>query len=382
MGMIAASFRFFCTRIGPLFILAFAVLVGWLNQAETCWEGRLFETIIPLMKGYKPPTIFGHGGMAGTIPVPDDMKPEPRPENEMFLELLGGYRMPQNGLGMCCRPSAYDHELVERTVLWYLLLGGRLIDAAHLYGNHRAIGKGIAEAIKRGVPREEIFVTTKIYPSHYGYNTTLSTVPMFTMELGLEYIDLVLMHAPVRIPFPSWKECDDLGLSKTQCRQATWKGLSELRDKGITRSIGVSNFAIHHLEQIDQLGLAPIAVNQIMYNPWAADSWSETFQYCSRNNIAVTAYNSLGGFFQHAEAKTVDTLTGLSEKHKVSVAQIMLRWALQINAAIIPGTGNPKHMRENLEIYNFELSKEDMEAIDALKTDESAKKFLKIDPLD
>jgi 2,5-diketo-D-gluconate reductase A len=147
--------------------------------------------------------------MVGTPPVPDDMLPEPRPENEMIIELAGGYQMPQNGLGMCCRPTAYDDVLVERTVLWYLLMGGRLVNTAQLYLNHRADGKGIKEAIRRGVPRGEIFVTTELFMSFYGPNSTKEVVPTFLEELGLEYLDLVLMHMPVRFPGFNYmsKEC-------------------------------------------------------------------------------------------------------------------------------------------------------------------------------
>ena len=146
--------------------------------------------------------------------------------------------------------------------------------------------------------------------------------------------------------------------------------------------MGVSNFAVKHLEEIEALNLAPIAVNQFQYNPWAPDHIVETFEYCQEHNIAVTAYSSLAGTFQYSAAETVETLHDLAAKHNKSVAQIMLRWALQINAAVIPGTGNPKHMRENLDVYSFSLSKDDMSAIDRLRTDESAKKFFYMPPYD
>ena len=113
-----------------------------------------------------------------------------RPDNEMFLDLPGGFKMPQEGLGMCCRATAYDDVLVYRSVLWYLLLGGRHIDGAHLYLNHKAIGEALAEAIRRGVKREEIFVTTKIFPTQFGYESSLEMVNKYVEELGLDYIDL------------------------------------------------------------------------------------------------------------------------------------------------------------------------------------------------
>ena len=332
--------------------------------------------------------------MTGTPPVPDDMMPLPRPKNELFLELPGGYRMPQAGLGMCCRPSAYDDVLVRRTVLWYLLLGGRHLDAAHLYLNHRAIGQGIQDAIKRGIPREEIFVTTKIFPSFYGYNSTLRVVPTYLEELQLDYIDLVLMHFPSNFPFLT-NDCTKQKLTPAQCRADTYRALSELRirtdddegdahdsdsinnkkSKGILRNIGVSNFAVPHLQQIQGLNLAPIAVNQFQFNPWAPEFSQKTYQYCRAHNISITAYASLGGSLQHSQAATVEALDAIAKKHSKSVPQVMLRWALQNHMAVIPGTGNPNHMKENLNVYSFELDAEDMAVIDTLKEDPLAKKF-------
>jgi diketogulonate reductase-like aldo/keto reductase len=384
MGFVSAFFRILFTRIVPVLVISVAVLLGWLGRAEIP-EGRFFATIVPLLKGVAPPTIVGHGKMQGTPAVPVDMELHPRPEKEILLTLAGsGDNMPANGLGMCCRPTAYDDELVKRTVLWYLLLGGRLIDGAHIYLNHRAIGEAIREAMKRGVPREEIFFTTKLYPSHYGYNKTKETVPKFLDELGLEYIDLVLMHFPVRFPsFLKLGDCTERGISVKECRQETFRALSELREEGIMRNVGVSNFAVHHLKDLEELeNVAPIAVNQIQLNPWSPQAWMDTAKYCQQNNIAVTAYNSLGGFMQHAEAETTETLIALGEKYNKTVAQILLRYALQMNYAVIPGTGNPEHMKQNLAVYDFELTDDEMGSIEALRSDESAKKFFSMEPVD
>lgn len=374
MGVISFLFA----RFIPFIVVCFAVFLGWLNLSPIP-EGKFFATIMPAMKGYWPPNIVGHGKMEGTPPVPDDMLPEPRRENELFLDLPGGYTIPQNGLGMCCRPTAYDDVLVERTILWYLLLGGRHIDGAHLYLNHVAIGKGIKEAIRRGVPREEIFVTTKLSPAYYGRNSTLGVVPTFLKELDLEYIDLVLMHSPVRVPGINWisLECSASGLNKTECRKETYAALSELREKGIVRSIGVSNFPTKVLKEIQSMeNVAPIANNQINFNPWISDGWMETVEYCKEHGITITGYFTLGGSMQHHEASTSDVLKSIAAKHGRSVAQVMLRWAVQMGTVVIPGTGNPNYMRENLAIVDFELSEEDMKAIAGLRTPEEMKKFM------
>jgi diketogulonate reductase-like aldo/keto reductase len=259
----------------PFVVIAIAVVIGWCCQEEIP-EGRFFATLIPLLKGVVPPTIVGHGKTfkGATPPVPDDLTPQPRPPREQFLVLPSGDKLPQNGLGMCCRPTAYDDACVFSSVLWYLLLGGRHIDTAHLYLNHVAIGRAIQQAIQRGIPREEIFVTTKLFPSHFGYNKTTETVPTFLDEMGLEYIDLVLMHATSRfgLPMPG---CQHLSTNK-DCRQETWKALSKIQQSGLVRNVGVSNFATHTLQELmdyeerdEDYYKAPIANNQIQWNPWA-----------------------------------------------------------------------------------------------------------------
>jgi diketogulonate reductase-like aldo/keto reductase len=126
-------------------------------------------------------------------------------------------------------------------------------------------------------------VTTKPFASFYGYNATKETVPTFLEELVLEYLDLVLMHSPVRFPGIGFvpEECSKLKLSKKQYHQETFKALSDLREQGIVRSVGVSNFAIHQLKDLQELeNAALIANNQFQYNPWSPDEWVETFKYC------------------------------------------------------------------------------------------------------
>ena len=151
----------------PMAFLAavLAVFVGFLSTTPIPM-GTLFAVVIPLANGVLPAALFGEpsADSLSVPPVPDSLEPASRPQGEMFLELPSGARMPANGIGMCCRHSAYDTESVRRTVLWYLLKGGRLIDTAQLYLNHKAVGLGIRDAMARGVPRSEIFVTTKLTP--------------------------------------------------------------------------------------------------------------------------------------------------------------------------------------------------------------------------
>jgi diketogulonate reductase-like aldo/keto reductase len=378
-------FKFVFGRVIPAMVLLVAIFLGWCAREEgRPWEARFFTVIVPLVKGYPPPAFNGHGklGAKMTPPVPEDLTPQPRPEKELFATLEGsGDAMPLAGIGMCCRPTAYDDICVERTIEWYLLLGGRHIDGAHLYLNHEPIGKGIKNAIQKGIPRDEIFVTTKIYPTQFGYEAARATVEQSLEELGEDYIDMVLMHAPVRMmPGPYPKGCE--GLTTTECRQETWKALSDLIAEGKIRNAGVSNFAARHIEELIELkatnsSIAPVSNNQIPWNPWASDEWVDTVEYCKSKNIVITAYNSLGGTTMEIEKATeLDVLSSLSKTHGRSVQQIMLRWALQIGAAIIPGTGNPKYMEENLSVYDFELSDAEMDSIDAIRT-EWGDKFMK-----
>eukprot|EP00584_Thalassiosira_punctigera_P023025 CAMPEP_0172553752 /NCGR_PEP_ID=MMETSP1067-20121228/51537_1 /TAXON_ID=265564 ORGANISM="Thalassiosira punctigera, Strain Tpunct2005C2" /NCGR_SAMPLE_ID=MMETSP1067 /ASSEMBLY_ACC=CAM_ASM_000444 /LENGTH=376 /DNA_ID=CAMNT_0013341979 /DNA_START=68 /DNA_END=1198 /DNA_ORIENTATION=+ len=352
-------------RVIPGILVVLAAAIGWFASHEVPM-GRFFATVVPLMKGALPPTVVGHGWMKGTPPVPDDLVPKPRPKNEIFLKLPGGGKFPQNGLGMCCRATAYDDVLAYRTVLWYLLLGGRHIDGAHLYLNHNAIGKAIKEAVRRGVKRSEIFVTTKIAPSHYGYERAIATVQNFLSEeeLGLDYIDLVIMHAP---SFPLSTPCKREGKDAAQCRKETWLALSDLRKKGVIKNAGVSNFGVKHLQELENIG-APVANNQIEYNPFVPEYIEETFDYCRKFKIAITAYFPLGGDIANKDkAMRNKILAKISDKHGKSVSQVMLRWAIQRGCAVIPGTGNPKHMEENLEVYAFKLDEEDMKTINGLK---------------
>jgi len=370
--------RVICSRVIPALIISVAIFLGWIAKSPKALP-IVFATLQPILEGRLPPTIVGHGKMEGTPPVPDDMLPQARPEDELFLELPGGYKMPQSGIGMCCRSTAYDDVLVRRTVLWYLLLGGRHIDGADQYLNHKAIGLGIKDAMERGVPREEIFFTTKIPSTYFGYNSTLEIVPTYLEETGLEYIDLVLMHTPSSFPIiPTG--CTRAGLSHKQCRRDTWKALSELREKGVMRNVGVSNFAVRHLKDIQELGLAPIANHQFNFNPFVPAKQIEVFDYSISNGISVTGYFSLGGAHERKKAATVETLQRLATKYGVSVPQLMLRWSVQKGAAVIPGTSKPKHMESNLGVYSFEISEEDVAEMDQLKHSKDGSKFIFLDP--
>lgn len=374
MSKLSSCFSFIGFRVVPLFVLALAIFLGWLQRFDIP-EGAVFAIIYSLQKGQLPYHIFGQGHVS-TPKVPDDMLPMSAPVGESFLTLAGGAKFPQNGIGMCCRSSAYDPESVYNTVLWYLMQGGRHIDGAHVYTNHRAIGRAIKEAMRRGIKREDLFVTTKLWPGHFGYDKPLAVAPTYLEELGLDYVDMILMHAPTPFPYMLTCECNTKGWSPKECRENTWKALSKLREEGITKNVGVSNFNIPQMQMIMDLNLAPVATNQFQYNPWAPDWQHKVFAFCQKNNISVTAYQSFGGAFSKASALTEAKIKGVAAKHGKSVSQVLLRWGIEKGAVVIPGTGNPKHMRSNLDVYSFSLSKEDMALIDECGNDPKAKDFM------
>lgn len=258
--------------------------------------------------------------------------------------------------------------------------GGRHIDTAHVYRNHKAIGLGIKDAIGRGVPRSEIFVTTKIFPSYYGYDSTLDVVPTFLEELGLNELDMVLMHAP-KFPLVA-NECTKLGLTDKDCRQETWKALSKLREDGLVRNLGVSNFNIDLMKEIQELGgrYAPISNNQIQFNAFVPEKQHAIYEYCQTNDVAVTAYYPVGGSFEKEKATKSELIRELSAKYGKSTYQILLRWVVEKGAAVIPGTANPKHMLDNLDVFAWSIDEEDMEKMEKLRSSEEAEKMTYLDP--
>jgi len=180
------------------------------------------------------------------------------------------------------------------------------------------------------------------------------------------------MHFPSHA-LGAFGECK--GKTWKACRAQTWLSLSQLRDEGYIRDVGVSNFNVRQMEEIQALKAAPIAVNQFQYNPWVPNWLHDDLSFCHRHSIVATAYASLGSFFGQAKTETVATMTGIASAHGKSSSQVLLRWALQKNMSVIPGTGNPKHMRENLEVYSFSLTDGEMSSIDALRSDPSGVSF-------
>lgn len=251
--------------------------------------------------------------------------------------LNNGVKMPWLGLGVY---KAVEGEEVKDAVKAALRVGYRSIDTASFYKNEQGVGEGIKES---GVPRDEIFVTTKVWNEEQGYQETLRAFEESRKKLDLEVIDLYLVHWPVSGKF-----------------KETWRALEELYKDGKVRAIGVSNFNIHHLETLLADATVIPAVNQVEYHPLLTQK--ELHNYCKEKGIQLEAWSPLmqGKKFEDP------TLVELGEKYRKTPAQIILRWDLQNEVVTIPKSVTPARIQANGEIFDFELSQGDMEKLDSM----------------
>lgn len=261
------------------------------------------------------------------------------PANQAFTDgptLHDGVKMPWLGLGVY---KTQEGEEVIQSVKSAIHAGYRSIDTAAIYGNEQGVGQAIKEC---GVPREELFITTKVWNEDQGYESTLQAFETSRQKLGLDMLDLYLIHWPGK---DKYKE--------------TWKALIHLQKEGLVRSIGVSNFQIRHLRDIiEDSGVVPV-VNQVELHP--LNNQKELLQYARENHIVLEAWSPLmqGNLDQ-------PVIADLAKKYGKTAAQIVLRWDLQNGVIVIPKSVKEHRIRENANIFDFELSAEDMAAIDAL----------------
>ena len=257
------------------------------------------------------------------------------------VTLNNGNTMPVLGLGMW---QAGSGKQTRKAVATALEIGYRLFDTAKLYGNESDLGTAIRES---GIPREEIFVTTKLWNNDQGYESALRAFEKSRRELGLDYVDLYLIHWPVP------------GL-----RQESWKALLKIRDEGLARSIGVSNYTIRHLEELLRATPAPPAVNQVEFHPFLYQK--ELLEFCVSKKIQLEAYSPLtrGHRLDHP------VISQIAARHGRTPAQVLIRWSLQHGLVVIPKSIRPERIRENAAVFDFQLSPDDMKRLDSL--DESS----------
>jgi methylglyoxal/glyoxal reductase len=251
--------------------------------------------------------------------------------------LSNGVEMPWLGLGVF---RASEGGEVEQAIQWALDYGYRSIDTATVYENEQGVGEGVRRA---GVPREELFITTKVWNTDHGYDNTLKAFNTSLQRLGMDYVDLYLIHWPVPGKFKD-----------------TWRALEELYGTGKAKAIGVSNFLVPHLE--DLLADAKIIpmVNQVEFHPYLVQS--ELLAFCGKHDIRVEAWSPL----MKGRAANEPTLTNLAAKYGKSAAQLVLCWDLRHEVVTIPKSVHRERIAENADIFHFEISEEDMAAIDAL----------------
>jgi diketogulonate reductase-like aldo/keto reductase len=259
------------------------------------------------------------------------------------ITLNNGVIMPQFGLGVW---QAQDGEEVETAVTAALNCGYRLIDTAAVYGNERGVGRAIARS---KVPREELFITTKVWNADQGYDQTLAAFDKSMQRLNLSYLDLYLIHWPV--------PAKDTYLD-------TWRALEKLYAEGKVRAIGVSNFTPEYLERVLNEATIVPAVNQIELHPRFAQEQLRDF--CQQRHIAVESYSPLGG--SGSDLLSDPILQRIGDKYGKSAAQVILRWHIQHGLIVIPKSVTPERIQQNITIFDFALSDGDMMSIDALNT--------------
>lgn len=257
------------------------------------------------------------------------------------IELANGVAMPTFGLGVW---QMKDGEEVSNAVKWAIEAGYISIDTAAEYGNEAGVGKGIKES---GINREDLFVTTKVRSEMQGYESTLQAYEDSLERLGLDYVDLYLVHWPVE------------GKTKD-----TWRALEKLYKDKKVRAIGVCNFHVHHFEELLKDAEIVPMVNQIELHPLL--SQESIREYCNQHNIVVEAYSPLGS----GKILNHPVIQEIAEKYNKTVAQVLLRWDIQIGVVTIPKSTHKERIYENADIYDFELTQEDMDNINALNKNE------------
>ncbi len=251
--------------------------------------------------------------------------------------LNNGVKMPYFGLGVYLSKEGQE---VINAVKWALEEGYRHIDTAAIYGNEAGVGEGIRES---GVPREEVFLVSKVWNSDQGYDSAIKAFEASLERLGTDYLDLYLIHWPVKGKY-----------------RETWRALETLYNEKRVKAIGVSNFLSHHLEDLlDQASIVPM-VNQMEFHPYLVQK--DLLGFCKEKDIQYEAWSPLmqGNVFE------VELLKELAKKYQKSIAQIVLRWDLQKGVITIPKSSKRNRIAENASIFDFSLSEDDISRLDKL----------------
>ena len=266
---------------------------------------------------------------------------------EKSIKLNNGVLIPQPGFGTF---MTKDGEEAIQAVRWAVETGYRHIDTAAIYNNEKGVGEGIRQC---GVSREELFVTSKVWNSERGYDKTLKAFDKTMDDLGLDYLDLYLIHWPANER--------QFGKKASKLNQETWRAMEKLYEEGRIKAIGVSNFMPHHIERLMEKATVKPAVNQIEFHPGLLQK--ECVEFCKEQEITVEAWSPLG----RGELIFDELLMGLAEKYGSTVAQLIIRWVMQHDIVPLVKSTKQTRIEENFQIFDFEISSEDMQRIDEMK---------------
>lgn len=260
--------------------------------------------------------------------------------------MSSGTKMPAIGFGTWKLSAGRETSTAVEAAL---KSGYRLIDTAKLYDNEASVGQAVRGS---SLAREEIFVTTKLWQTDFGYDNTMTAFDESLEQLGLEYVDLYLIH---------WPGDDEVA------RHESWRALVEINGLGTAKSVGVSNFNVEQLERLIAQSRQPPAVNQIEFHPFIYDKQAPIVQYCQEKGIVVEAYSPLARASQLGNP----VLTEVAKRHSKQPAQVLLRWAIQHGTVPIPKSAQPDRIKQNLDVFDFEISKAEMAQIDGLASSRS-----------
>ena len=255
---------------------------------------------------------------------------------EKFMLLINGVKIQSIGFGTY---KSGDDEETAKIIKNALNLGYKMIDTASFYNNEVGIGNGIKES---DIDRKDIFIVTKLWNDDHGYDNTIEAFNKSLNNLQVDYIDLYLIHWPNKL------------------NAETWRAFEHLYETGKVKAIGVCNFKVEHLEELKKTAKIMPMVNQVEIHPFSTKN--NIINYCKDNNIKVVAWSPIS----RGRVLSNELMIDLSQKYKKSIVQIVLRWHMQKGVIPIPKSSNENRIKENIDIFDFEISSEDMKAIDSL----------------
>lgn len=268
------------------------------------------------------------------------------------IVLNNGVKIPQLGLGTWF----IDDDKAADAVKAAVKLGYRHMDTAQAYGNERGVGEGIRTC---GVPREELFVVSKVAAEHKTYEEAKAGIDETLKKMELDYLDMMIIHSP-----QPWVEVNQSENRYVEGNRQAWRALEEAYNEGKLKAIGVSNFQIEDLESLMETAKVKPMVNQVLCH--ISNTPLELIEFCQKSNIAIEAYSPIA----HGEILNQPEIKAIADKYGVTVPQLCIRYTLQLGAISLPKTANPEHMESNAKV-DFTISAEDMETLKNFKKIES-----------